>query len=347
MEKVAIIFDEIFIKHKAGEWHPESPLRLEAILRRLADEDLRNLIDYHRPERASKEEILWNHTEELYDLVASTQGKPYFSLDPDTATNEYSFESAMYAVGAQKTALKLLLEEGYNFVFALVRPPGHHAERDRAMGFCLFNNVALAGYYAKNLYRMKRILIVDFDLHHGNGTQNSFYEDPEVLFFSSHQYPYYPGTGNYTEIGRGLGRGFTINVPLRSYSRDEDFIFFYSKLLKPIAFQYKPEIVLVSAGFDSLKGDPLGSLQLSFEGLAVIVKILKEIADYSSQGKILFTLEGGYNLKNLAEGVATVIKTLLFPDQVKIPEDFTPSEYSVSLFHKIADILNFKNYWEV
>lgn len=347
MKQVAIVFDEIFLKHKAGEWHPESPFRLDAILRRLSEGDLKDLIVFHKPERAKKEEILWNHTEELYNLVASTHGKPYFSLDPDTATNEYSFESALYAVGAQKTALRLLLEENYDYVFALVRPPGHHAERDRAMGFCLFNNVALAGYYAKNLYNMKRILIVDFDLHHGNGTQNSFYEDPEVLFFSSHQYPYYPGTGNYNEIGRGIGRGYTINVPLKAYCGDEDFIFFYSKLLKPIALQYKPEIVLVSAGFDSLKGDPLGSLQLTYEGLAVIVKILKEIADYSAKGKILFTLEGGYNLKNLAEGVATVIKTLTHPDSVSVPQDINPSDHSISLYHKIADLLNFKNYWEV
>lgn len=347
MEKVAILYGEIFLKHKAGDFHPESPLRLETILKRLSQEDLKNLIEFYPPDRATKEEILWNHTEELYNLIASTAGKPYFSLDPDTATNEYSFEAALYAVGAQKRALKLLLEEGYNYAFALVRPPGHHAERDRAMGFCLFNNVALAAYYAKNYYGLKRILIIDFDLHHGNGTQRSFYEDPEVLFFSTHQFPYYPGTGNYTEIGYGHGRGFTINVPLKAYCGDDDFIFFYQNLLKPIAQQYKPEIVLVSAGFDSLKGDPLGSLQLSYQGLSVLIKIIKEIAELSAHGKILLTLEGGYNLQNLAEGVATIIKTLTNKEQVTIPQDLSPSSYSLTLFDKISDLLNFKNYWEV
>jgi len=347
MKKVAIIFDEIFLKHNPGPWHPESPRRLEAILERLEKPDLKNLIEFHSPEKATKEEILWNHTEELYKKIESTSGKSYVSLDPDTATNEYSFEAALYAVGAQKIALKLLLENNYNSAFALVRPPGHHAERDRAMGFCLFNNVALAAYYAKYYYNLKRILIVDFDQHHGNGTQRSFYEDPEVLFFSSHQYPHYPGTGNYNEIGAGLGRGFTINVPLKAYSNDHDFLFFYQYLLKPIAKQYKPEIVLVSAGFDSLKGDPLGSLELTLEGLAGIIKILKEIADYSAKGKILFTLEGGYNLYNLSEGVATVIKTLMGELSFTFPKELTPSTYSQTLFNKIADLLNFKNYWEV
>jgi len=347
MKKVAIIFDEIFLKHNPGPWHPESPKRLEAILERLEKPDLKNLIEFHSPEKATKEEILWNHTEELYKKIESTSGISYVSLDPDTATNEYSFEAALYAVGAQKKALKLLLEDNYNFAFALVRPPGHHAERDRAMGFCLFNNVALAAYYAKYYYNLKRILIIDFDQHHGNGTQRSFYEDPEVLFFSSHQYPHYPGTGNYTEIGAGLGRGFTINVPLKAYSNDHDFLFFYQYLLKPIAKQYKPEIVLVSAGFDSLRGDPLGSLELTLEGLAGIIQILKEIADYSAKGKILFTLEGGYNLYNLSEGVATVIKTLMGELSFAFPKELTPSSYSQTLFNKIADLLNFKNYWEV
>jgi len=347
MKKFALIFDEIFLKHEPGDWHPESPRRLEAILERLKGDDLKNLVEFHSPEKATKEEILWNHTEELYHKIESTAGKPHVSLDPDTSTSEYSFEAALYAVGAQKKALKLLLEDNYDFAFALVRPPGHHAERDRAMGFCLFNNIALAAYYAKYYYNLKRILIVDFDQHHGNGTQRSFYEDPEVLFFSSHQYPHYPGTGNYNEIGAGFGIGFTINVPLKAHSNDLDFLFFYQYLLKPIAKQFRPEMVLVSAGFDSLKGDPLGSLELTLEGLAGIIQILKEIADYSAKGKILFTLEGGYNLYNLSEGVATIIKTLTGETHTPFPREITPSSYAQTLFNKIADLLNFKNYWEV
>lgn len=347
MSKIGVIYNDLFIKHNPGPYHPESPRRLEAIIKRLREEDIGGFIDFYEPYRATKEEILWNHAEDLYHRVANTAGKPYSSLDPDTSTNEYSFEAALHAVGAQKKGLELLFDEGYSYAFALVRPPGHHAEREYAMGFCLFNNVALAAYYAKNHYKKKRVLIIDFDLHHGNGTQRSFYDDPEVLFFSSHQYPYYPGTGNYTEIGNGDGRGFNINVPLKAFSGDDDIIFFYKYLLKPVALQYKPEIILVSAGFDCLQGDPLGSLQLSFKGLGVIINIIKDIAKNSSQGKILFTLEGGYNLNNLAEGVATVVKALIEKEPYPVPEEIQPSSYAQALFDKIADLLKFKHYWEV
>ncbi len=347
MDKVAIIYDDIFLKHKAGDWHPESPYRLKSILERLNAEDLKECVEFFEPYRAEKEEIFWNHSEELFELIASTANKAYYSLDPDTGTNEYSFEAALFAVGAQKKALELLLKENFSSAFALVRPPGHHAEPDRAMGFCLFNNIALAAHYAKHYYNLKKILIVDFDLHHGNGTQKSFYEDPEVLFFSTHQFPYYPGTGNYTEIGAGAGRGYNINVPLKAGSGDEDFLFFYLHLLEPIALQFKPQIILVSAGFDALAGDPLGGIQLSLEGLAGMVYILKRIAHSTCQGRILFSLEGGYNLQNLAEGVATIIKTLTERKDIHLPEEISPSSYSKELFNKIADLLKFKNYWQL
>ncbi|MFN4197181.1 MAG: histone deacetylase [Caldimicrobium sp.] len=347
MRKVALIYDEIFLKHNPGNWHPESPYRLESILKRVEREDIKNLVEILPPEKATKEEILWNHTEELYELIAQTSGKSYFTLDPDTSTNEYSFESALYAVGAQKKALKLLFENKFDYVFALVRPPGHHAERDRAMGFCLFNNVALAAYYAKHYHGLNRILIIDFDLHHGNGTQKSFYDDPEVMFFSTHQYPFYPGTGNYTEIGTKDGRGYNINVPLKSGLGDNEFIFFYKELLEPISLQFKPQIILVSAGFDSLKGDPLGGLNLTLQGLSNIIKIVQIIANRTSKGKILFTLEGGYNLQNLAEGVATIIQTLTGTIEIKEPyyEKTSLSPYAIDLYHKISELLKFK--WQL
>lgn len=347
MDKVCLIYHDIFLKHKPGDWHPESPYRLESILKRLQQEDLKEIIEIFPPNKATKEEILWNHTEELYNLIASTSGKSYFSLDPDTGTNKYSFEAALYAVGAQKKALELLLNDTFNYAFALVRPPGHHAEPDKAMGFCLFNNVALAAYYAKNYFGLKRILIIDFDLHHGNGTQKSFYSDPEVLFFSTHQYPYYPGTGNYTEIGANEGRGFTINVPLKAGSGDDDFIFFYKHLLTPVALQYKPQIILVSAGFDTLDGDPLGHLKLTLNGLSILISIIRDIAEQTSQGKILFTLEGGYNLNNLSEGIAIIIKTLTKKIEISSNIKISPSPYSLELFNKITDLLKYKNYWEL
>lgn len=344
-EKVAIVFDEIFLKHSPGAWHPERPERLKVILEAINSEQVKPFVEIFPPERATKEEILWNHTERLYKQIESTAGKVFYQLDPDTSTNEHSFEAACFAVGAQKTALKLLLEEGFNYAFALVRPPGHHAEPDRAMGFCLFNNVALAAHYAQKLYGLKRILIVDFDLHHGNGTQKSFYHTDQVLFFSTHQYPYYPGTGNYDEIGNEYGRGYTINIPLKLGAGDDDFIFFYQKLLKPIAFQYKPEIVLVSAGFDCLADDPLGGLELTLKGLEVIIETLREIADFSANRKILFTLEGGYNLDNLKQGVRTVILKLVEPVNQDKDYEISPSSHSLSLLNKIVDLLSFKGFW--
>jgi len=345
--KVAVIFDEIFLKHDPGSFHPERPERVKVILERLNKEDLRPLIQIFPPEKAEKEEILWNHTESLYNFIKTSAEKGTFQIDADTGGNEYSFEAACYAVGAQKTGLKLIFEEGFDYVFALVRPPGHHAERDRAMGFCLFNNIALAAYYARNYYGIKRILIVDFDLHHGNGTQKSFYHTDEVLFFSTHQYPYYPGTGNYDEIGTGYGRGYTINVPLKHGCGDDDFIFFYQNLLKPIAFQYKPQLILVSAGFDCMLDDPLGDLEVSCKGIAIITEILREIAYNFCNGKILFSLEGGYNLKNLSEGTATLIKTLIEEKKRFLHYEVSPSSYALELFRKIKDLLAFKGFWEI
>ncbi|QER42904.1 histone deacetylase [Thermodesulfobacterium sp. TA1] len=347
MQKVAIIFDEIFLKHDPGNFHPEKPERLKIILDRLKDEGLKSRIEIFSPERATKEEILWNHSESLYHLIENTRGKGYFQIDADTVANEYSFDAACYAVGAQKTGLKLLFEEGFKYAFTLVRPPGHHAEKDRAMGFCLFNNIALAAHYAKNLYGIKRILIIDFDLHHGNGTQKSFYYTDEVLFFSTHQYPYYPGTGNYNEIGAGYGIGYTINVPLKAGCGNDDFIFFYQSLLKPIAFQYKPQLVLISAGFDCMINDPLGDFEVTLEGIARITELFKEIAYNFANGKILFTLEGGYNLKNLSEGIFTIVQKLVEEEVVYPFSEVSPTSYALDLFRKIKDMLTFKGIWDV
>ena len=348
MEKVAIVFDEVFLKHNAGRWHPESPERLKAILEKLNEPSINSLIDFFSPDIATKEEILWNHSSELFEKVAESQNRDFTQFDPDTIANRYSFEAALKAVGAQKTALKLLFEKGYNHVINLVRPPGHHAERDRAMGFCFFNNVALCAYYAKNLYNLKRILIVDWDVHHGNGTQNSFYADPEVLFFSVHQYPYYPGTGNYTELGQGEGRGFTINVPLKAGKGDEGYIYIFKTFLYPIASQFKPQLIIVSAGFDLCIDDPLGGMEVSPDtGIGCLTQIVKKIADENCNGKIVFSLEGGYNLNNLKTSIESIIYACSGVKTFDYNKDFSVEAEKVEneVLTKLKDLLVYYNYW--
>lgn len=308
--KVGIVYDEIFLKHHPGSYHPERPERLVKTRERLAQEDVSSLTEYLSPRKARKEEILWNHSESHYERVAATAGKTAVQLDPDTATSEDSFEAALYAVGAQFVALDEIFKENYKAVFCLVRPPGHHAETDQAMGFCLFNNIALAAHYAIKVLKLSRVLIVDWDLHHGNGTQRSFYYSSEILYFSTHQFPYYPGTGRMEEVGHGEGEGFTINVPLPAGCGDAEYILVFKEILKPIALEYRPEIVMISAGFDPYREDPLGGMQVSPEGFGALAGIIQEIAEETCGGRILLTLEGGYSLTGLSESTAEVIKVL-------------------------------------
>jgi len=195
--------------------------------------------------------------------------------------------------------------------FALVRPPGHHAERDRAMGFCLFNNVAIGAHYAMNRFSLERVLIVDWDVHHGNGTQHSFYADPRVLYFSTHRYGFfYPGSGGAAETGKGKGEGFTVNVPLSSGSGDSEYGIIFERVLRPIALEYRPQLILVSAGFDTHYDDPLGGMEVTEKGFARLTQILMEIAEATAQGKLVFTLEGGYDIEGEKRSVNAVLREL-------------------------------------
>jgi len=343
MKKIGIVYSEIFLKHRPGEWHPERPERLIRIGKRLAKEDLISLVSYLSPRKAEKEEILWNHTEAHYQRIAGTAGKPSVQLDPDTATSEESFEAALHAVGAQFVALDELFKENYPAVFCMVRPPGHHAEADQAMGFCLFNNVALAAHYALKRLKLSRVLIVDWDLHHGNGTQHSFYRSSEVLYFSTHQFPYYPGTGRMEEVGVAEGEGFTINLPLPAGFGDAEYQALFEEILKPIALQFKPEIIMVSAGFDPYREDPLGGMKLSAEGFGLLTRIIKEIAEEVCPGKILLTLEGGYSLVGLAEGIAEVIKVLAGEKSPRLSA--SPSPKAQEIIREARRV--FSRYWDL
>jgi acetoin utilization deacetylase AcuC-like enzyme len=300
------------MEHVMDPGHPESPERLGEIYQMIEEEEMRGRsLGKVRPRPAMREEIEMVHSPAYIDLVASTADKPYVRLDMDTSTCAKSYETALLAAGGLLELIKVVMQGKLNNGFALVRPPGHHAERDRAMGFCLFNNIAIGAKYALRNFSLQRILIVDWDVHHGNGTQNSFYEDSQVLYFSVHRYGFfYPGTGGATEVGKGKGEGFTVNVPLSTGAGDTDYGNIFEKFLKPIALEYQPQLILVSAGFDTHYNDPLGGMDVSEKGYARMTQILMEIAGATAQGKLVLVLEGGYNVTSQRRSVKAVLEEL-------------------------------------
>ncbi len=316
---VAIIKDQIFLQHDPGEHHPEQPERLKRIYQRLEQPDLAEITTVLSPRAAIREELLWNHAPEYIDQIEATAGKIRVQLDPDTATSPDSYQAALKAVGAQFVGLEALFQGLCKAVFALVRPPGHHAEYDRAMGFCIFNNVALAAHYVLKRLQGKRVLIIDWDLHHGNGTQHAFYKSAEVLYFSVHQFPDYPGTGRAEEIGQGPGAGFNVNVPFPPGCGDKEYASAFRNILVPVAEQFSPDVILVSAGFDIYYADPLGGMSVTPVGIAYMTRVVKDLAEKLCQGRLLLTLEGGYNLQGLVECVSAVIFELF--GRSIIPDD--------------------------
>ncbi len=310
MRRTGIVRDERFMDHQMGPYHPESPQRLEVIYAMLDGSDMQG----HFPEvpvrRAEMEEMLLVHSPEYVQELAATEGKEYTYLDPDTQTSSGSYEAALLAAGGLCEAIFLVHKGELDNAFALVRPPGHHAERARAMGFCLFNNVAIGARYAQEYLKLGRILVIDWDLHHGNGTQHSFENDPSILYFSTHQYPFYPGSGSLREVGNGKGEGFTVNVPLSGGYGDGEYVGIYEKVLRPIAVEFNPEIILVSAGFDIYREDPLGGMHVTPTGFAAMTRCIMQMADGCCGGKVVITLEGGYDIRGQSDSVKAVLKEL-------------------------------------
>ncbi len=307
--KTGIVKDMRYMDHNMGDFHPESPKRIEAIYQ-MIEKDISFPYLTIEPRAATEEEIQWVHTSSYVSKIKATSGKERVALDPDTSTSARSYEVALLAVGGVLKAIELILQGKVQNGFAFIRPPGHHAEASRAMGFCLFNNVAVGAEYLLKKHNHKRILIMDWDLHHGNGTQNSFYNRNDVLYFSTHQYPHYPGTGHWSETGQGDGEGFTINVPLSPGKTDSDYLYIFEKLLSPIAEKFQPDFFLVSAGFDIYKGDPLGGMKITAEGFGALAHALMRLADKHCKDRILFALEGGYNLQGLSTGSKEVLLQL-------------------------------------
>jgi acetoin utilization deacetylase AcuC-like enzyme len=264
------------------------------------------------PRRAEEEWITQvhapNYVAALHREAPATGRVP---LDPDTSMSPGTLNAAYLAAGGALAAVDAIMAQQVDHVFCAVRPPGHHAEAGRAMGFCFFNNVAIAARYVQRKCGLSRVLIVDWDVHHGNGTQHSFEQDPSVLFFSTHQYPHYPGTGRGTERGKGAGVGFTVNVPMEAGESDEEYHAIFLKSLVPVADAFQPEFVIISAGFDAHKDDPLAGMGLTEAGYADLTEIVVGIAKRYAKGRILSCLEGGYNLTALAYSVDAHINALL------------------------------------
>ncbi|MGB9892994.1 MAG: histone deacetylase [Candidatus Saccharicenans sp.] len=304
--KTGIVFDKRFALHQMGEDHIESPLRIIALYELLQNR-LKSGFRIVEPRPATEEEIKLIHLPEYVSFLKETAGKEaYFPFDPDTIAGPHTYEIACLAAGAGLVAADLILAGELDNAFALVRPPGHHAESYRPMGFCFFNNLAITAEYLRQKKSIKKIMIVDWDLHHGNGTQKAFYDKAEVLYISLHQSPLFPGTGSASEMGEREGLGFNLNLPLRAGKKDQDYLYIFQQIIKPIADRFRPEFVLVSAGFDILKYDPLGRMELTAEGCGDMAQILLEIAQKWASGRMLVFLEGGYNLKELQNGVEEV-----------------------------------------
>ncbi|HEV8397717.1 MAG TPA: histone deacetylase [Vicinamibacterales bacterium] len=306
--RLSVFSSSRFADHVTPPGHPERVSRGEALLSVAAD--LRAAgADVMEPRRVTDEELLQVHDGDYLTLLRETAGRAV-ALDPDTFTSPESYEVARLAAGAAAGAVDAVLEgEAGTRAFALVRPPGHHAERGRAMGFCLFNNVAVAAAHAR-ARGLTRVAIVDYDVHHGNGTQSAFYDDPNVLFISSHQFPYYPGTGAAGDTGSGAGKGFTVNLPLAAGAIDADYERVFTEVGFPVLRQFAPELILISAGFDAHADDPLGGMRLTAAEFVRLTAAIGAIADTCCDGRVVALTEGGYDLKALADCTRAVGFTL-------------------------------------
>jgi acetoin utilization deacetylase AcuC-like enzyme len=328
MARSALVIDRDYLKHDPGYGHPERAERLETLLE-LSEEVDRDRFAVLKPRAASREEIELIHSKDYIQLLQSTSETNRYALDGDTVTSRDSFGVGLLATGGFLKLLDSIASDEFRNGFALVRPPGHHALSDRAMGFCLFNTVAIGAQYLKRRHGVKRLMIVDWDVHHGNGTQDAFYRDPSVLFISTHQYPYYPGTGSIGEVGEGEGRGYTLNVPLPAGCADAEYLQVFQDIVLPMAERYQPEWFLVSAGFDPHRRDPLGGMEVTENGFAAMASALLESARKHSGGKIAFLLEGGYDLAALRDSVSSVLEQMeqkgnLNPGPVKGADEIQP-----------------------
>ncbi|MFQ5887106.1 MAG: histone deacetylase [Candidatus Hydrothermarchaeales archaeon] len=333
-----IIYSERYLEHNM-EYHPENNNRLRRTMSLLTKKNVFDSVALIEPEPANKEDILRVHTDQHMKLISEMSHKGGGMIGPDTYITEKSFDTAMLSAGGMITALE---QDDYKYAFTLIRPPGHHATPNDAMGFCIFNNIAVAAKYAMEKLDKKRVFILDFDVHHGNGTQDIFYKDPRVLFASLHQHPLYPGTGRMDEIGSGEGEGYTLNIPLPPKITNNYYLRALDEIILPVLKEFDPELILVSSGYDGHYDDPLGDMCLSSHVYYNISKRLKRL-----DIKTIFTLEGGYNLDVLSNSIYATMAPIF-----DLEEDFfdTPLEENKKIAEYVTNRIDtvkkiHKNYW--
>lgn len=307
--KTAVLWDERCTYHEMGYLHPETPRRMVAINEVLHGDGVGKELLFLPPRFGLKEQIAWIHDPNYIKRIESTDGIDVTHLDPDTSTNRYTWEAAKRAVGATIACTEAVLNGECKNSYAFVRPPGHHAEKDHAKGFCFFNNVAIAAEWLIREKNLERVAIIDFDVHHGNGTQHAFYDRSDVFFVSTHRSPFYPGTGEADEIGEGKGRGYNYNIPMQAGCDDDDYMRAFDKITERIV-DYKPQFILVSAGYDTHVDDPLGGMKMTTEGFREMMKMLLTMASETCEGKLSMTLEGGYDLKALRNSVEVQLEAM-------------------------------------
>ena len=310
----AYITDSRFDAHTLAG-HVEVAARLVAIRDVMAAQHLPDRMLAVTPVEATHDQLCAVHTGEYLDLLTWTETQRGLMLGPDTYVLPESFRVARLSAGAAISGVDAVLKGNADNVLVCARPPGHHATPSMGMGFCLLSNVALAVRHAQRAYGLNRVMIVDYDVHHGNGTQDAFYADPDVMFVSTHQYPWYPGTGALTEIGTGAGKGTTVNVPLPAGTGDKGYAQVFERIVWPVAWRFQPELIVVSAGFDAHWADQLGQIKLTLSGYNHLTRELIRMAKTLCGGKVVFVLEGGYNLTSLSNGVANVAYALLQDSQ--------------------------------
>ncbi len=329
MRRTALLADRRFLDHDTGIHHPECAARAEVLCDLFAGEAFDGF-ERVAPRPATEEELRRVHSHHHVASVAESAHHPHTQFDADTPASPGSFEAARLAAGGAIELAEAILSGEFDNGFAALRPPGHHAESDRPMGFCLFNNVAVVARHLVARHHLSRVLVLDWDVHHGNGTQNSFYDSTDVLYVSTHQYPFYPGTGSPAEIGRGAGAGYNVNLPMPAGSGAGDYLAAFRDVVLPIARSYEPQFVLVSAGYDAHERDPLASVRLPTAAFAAMTDAMSNLADECASGRLLLLLEGGYDLTALADSVTTSVMHL------RDPGSFDPGDAELPKWSRLS-----------